>query len=465
MSNKLVFTTVLSLAFLSGSALAREPFYNLGGSEPSVEVDYGALRAIEPPPAPKKERKRIKSRTVVKSDTPPKPMVDIDGVYKKKRVQKVEPSEPHLPPPDLEPAPPPEPVIKEVTPEPKKPAQKQPKDIELPDLPPIPGPGDEVKPSTTPPKVEPLPKIIPAPPSPEEEDSGDLKKLREMSREHDKKASEEPNLPPLPVVTPKEDKPEPSKEKPLTVPEMKDGSELPPLPPLPEPDLGPTDLGKKPSLPPEPEPLSAVKLPKEEKPLPKPEKLEKPEDKLELPALPPMPGEPEKPKTEAKPEPAKKPEPKPAAEALEPLPMVQEKPEKPAKEAAKKDDMALPSVDDLPSLPKLDTSSSPASGGSVALSITLNESESELPISEQERVASIAKKLVANPKLKATIFTYASGTGEQDIQATKLSMQRGRSVKAFLVNKGVDESRVIPRPMGNRAESGPADRIDISLSE
>jgi outer membrane protein OmpA-like peptidoglycan-associated protein len=65
--------------------------------------------------------------------------------------------------------------------------------------------------------------------------------------------------------------------------------------------------------------------------------------------------------------------------------------------------------------------------------------------------------------LRVQLMAYAEGTSETASQARRLSLSRALAVRSFLINQGVRSTRMDVRALGNKAESGPADRVDAVL--
>lgn len=67
--------------------------------------------------------------------------------------------------------------------------------------------------------------------------------------------------------------------------------------------------------------------------------------------------------------------------------------------------------------------------------------------------------------LRVQLMAYADGTSETASQARRLSLSRALAVRSFLINQGVRSTRMDVRALGNKAESGPSDRVDAVLVE
>jgi outer membrane protein OmpA-like peptidoglycan-associated protein len=86
----------------------------------------------------------------------------------------------------------------------------------------------------------------------------------------------------------------------------------------------------------------------------------------------------------------------------------------------------------------------------------------DLPDQAKPALDGVIKALQADPQLRIELVAYASGTADQASQARRVSLARAISVRAYLIDKGIDSKRFEVRALGNRSDSGAAtDRVDI----
>ena len=175
-------------------------------------------------------------------------------------------------------------------------------------------------------------------------------------------------------------------------------------------------------------------------------------------ALPPLPA------TNALPTPpapkAAEPAPTPPLPALPPITKtdIETKPlpALPAKVAT-----ATPVVPALPTIPEADTSASTAD-----LRITYNETETDVPLSITPKLDAIADQLNKNKTARVTITAYASGTETSGVYPKRVSLARGIAVRNYLTgNKNIDVERVNVKALGNKNDTPPYDRVDISITK
>ncbi|MBZ0325714.1 MAG: OmpA family protein, partial [Alphaproteobacteria bacterium] len=64
---------------------------------------------------------------------------------------------------------------------------------------------------------------------------------------------------------------------------------------------------------------------------------------------------------------------------------------------------------------------------------------------------------------RVQLKAFAAGTAETASQARRLSLSRALAVRSFLIDKGVESTRMDVRALGTNFEEGPADRVDIQI--
>jgi len=58
---------------------------------------------------------------------------------------------------------------------------------------------------------------------------------------------------------------------------------------------------------------------------------------------------------------------------------------------------------------------------------------------------------------------FAAGNAETASQARRLSLSRALAVRSFLIDKGIESTRMDVRALGTKFEDGPPDRVDILI--
>jgi OOP family OmpA-OmpF porin len=76
----------------------------------------------------------------------------------------------------------------------------------------------------------------------------------------------------------------------------------------------------------------------------------------------------------------------------------------------------------------------------------------------------LAATLKTRAEMRALVKAY-SGAGTSVSETRRLSLQRGTAVRNYLVEKGIAAKRIDVQPLGNSADAGPVDRVDIVQSK
>lgn len=99
------------------------------------------------------------------------------------------------------------------------------------------------------------------------------------------------------------------------------------------------------------------------------------------------------------------------------------------------------------------------------LSVPFAEAEVEFPISEQARLIEVVEMMNSDESLVVKVVAFASGTEEQASQAKRTALARALSVRKIFKERNIASDRMIIRPLGNKAADGVPDRVDIFLSK
>ncbi|NBC31187.1 MAG: OmpA family protein [Alphaproteobacteria bacterium] len=75
----------------------------------------------------------------------------------------------------------------------------------------------------------------------------------------------------------------------------------------------------------------------------------------------------------------------------------------------------------------------------------------------------IAARLHRDADLRLTVLSYAGGEPEAAGHARLLSLTRALAVRDYLTDRNIRQARIAVRGLGDSAEEGPPDRIDLLL--
>lgn len=241
----------------------------------------------------------------------------------------------------------------------------------------------------------------------------------------------------------------------------------PPAPPKPVAEKPVAKPVKPVKMTPPPEPPPAVTA-KDDLPPPKPAATQAPTPPpaplVEAkPAPTPPPAPPAPPPSEAAKPATPPPSPPPAEEAKAP-------PAEPKVAAAAPPAPAKPATPAPPVKPATATpppTTAPMPTGIVApLHVGFAAGSSDLSDAAKQQLDSVAKSLGTDDLRRVQLIAYASGGPEEANQARRLSLSRALNVRAYLIDRGVRNTRMDVRALGNRPDAGdPADRVDVLFVE
>jgi hypothetical protein len=85
----------------------------------------------------------------------------------------------------------------------------------------------------------------------------------------------------------------------------------------------------------------------------------------------------------------------------------------------------------------------------------------ELSPAAESTLTGLADRLKDRPQQRIQLKAFASADGGNASQARRLSLSRALAVRSFLIDQGIRSTRMDVRALGDTAESGPLDRVDI----
>jgi outer membrane protein OmpA-like peptidoglycan-associated protein len=97
--------------------------------------------------------------------------------------------------------------------------------------------------------------------------------------------------------------------------------------------------------------------------------------------------------------------------------------------------------------------------------ILFQPNDDSLTAEDESVLRGLAGRLDAEPDQRIQLRAYASSEGTSASDARRLALSRALAVRAFLIENNVRSTRIDVRALGDKAESGPLDRIDIVLVE
>ncbi len=123
--------------------------------------------------------------------------------------------------------------------------------------------------------------------------------------------------------------------------------------------------------------------------------------------------------------------------------------------------VALAPAASAPAIPGVQTASLTVGEAPEDMSVTFDSDSAELSDLVQAELRSLADSLRANDEGRIQVLGFASAKdGSQDL-ARKLALSRALKVRTFLIDAGVPSARIQVRSLGDQADGGPANRVDI----
>jgi outer membrane protein OmpA-like peptidoglycan-associated protein len=77
------------------------------------------------------------------------------------------------------------------------------------------------------------------------------------------------------------------------------------------------------------------------------------------------------------------------------------------------------------------------------------------------KIDALIEKLHGEPSLRLQVLAYAEGDSDEVTRARGLSLSRALAMRSYLVEHGIDMTRMDVRALGNTAQEEPADRVDL----
>jgi outer membrane protein OmpA-like peptidoglycan-associated protein len=93
--------------------------------------------------------------------------------------------------------------------------------------------------------------------------------------------------------------------------------------------------------------------------------------------------------------------------------------------------------------------------------IVFKSTETTIPLSVNDELNKLAKQMIQNDGQRVTLIAYASAAGDQVSTARRISLSRALSVRAFLIDAGVNNLRINVQAEGDKNPGGDPDRVDL----
>jgi outer membrane protein OmpA-like peptidoglycan-associated protein len=104
-----------------------------------------------------------------------------------------------------------------------------------------------------------------------------------------------------------------------------------------------------------------------------------------------------------------------------------------------------------------------SSGNGDSVQLLFDEGQSSFEEAMGEPLGVLIKNLKTNNKHRVQLLAYAASVEGNASKARRLSLSRALSVRAYLMAKGIESTRMDVRALGGRNKSGPANRVDVMV--
>lgn len=102
-------------------------------------------------------------------------------------------------------------------------------------------------------------------------------------------------------------------------------------------------------------------------------------------------------------------------------------------------------------------------GGETLMQIVFGEGATRIPDNKLVDLKALAGKMSKDEEMRLQLLAYAEGTDANASKARRLSLSRALAVRSYLIDQGVRSTRIDVRALGNKAGSGPAERVDVVM--
>lgn len=106
--------------------------------------------------------------------------------------------------------------------------------------------------------------------------------------------------------------------------------------------------------------------------------------------------------------------------------------------------------------------SAQGAGGEV-VRVPFEPNQSALPTASTAGLDALIARLRKDDSLRVQLLAYADGDEDNANKARRLSLSRALAVRAYLIDKQIQSTRMDVRALGNRTKESPKDRVDVVL--
>jgi len=90
---------------------------------------------------------------------------------------------------------------------------------------------------------------------------------------------------------------------------------------------------------------------------------------------------------------------------------------------------------------------------------------SDLSAGNSQSLRSLGEAMSSNPALRVQLLAYASDPEKNASRSRRLSLARALAVRTYLIDAGIDSTRIEVRALGDQNDGGAPDRVDAITAQ
>ena len=96
--------------------------------------------------------------------------------------------------------------------------------------------------------------------------------------------------------------------------------------------------------------------------------------------------------------------------------------------------------------------------------VTFGPQDTELSATGESALMPIIEQMKTDEAVRVRLMAYANGSDDSPSSVRRLSLNRAIAVREFLMDQGVQSTRIEVRALGDQSEDGEPDRVDAILN-
>ena len=104
-------------------------------------------------------------------------------------------------------------------------------------------------------------------------------------------------------------------------------------------------------------------------------------------------------------------------------------------------------------------------GAGGALKVVFAATSAKVPEAQKASLDMIADNLARNESFRVQLLAYAGGPTLSSSKARRMSLSRALSVRTYLMDKGINSTRIHVRALGDKTTDEPINRVEVMITE